>query len=55
MPWIEGFDSLRRPLSAQKLIARELMRVGGKQRRIEIGQNQATKNITSDAMNNIIP
>jgi len=55
VPGIEGFNALGGHTPPNSSVARDVMQVGRKQRAGEVGQNQATKNITSEAMNRIMP
>ena len=56
MPGIEDLDALRRPVPAGEGGAAHLDRVVRRTRLAsKKAQNQATKNITSEAMNRIMP
>ena len=55
VPGVENLDALRRPDAAGEVGARDLLRFAGEQAGVEEAQNQATKNITSEAMNRIMP
>lgn len=55
VPGIEDLDALRRPDAAGELGARGLDRFTGKRLASKNAQNQAAKNITSEAMNMIMP
>ena len=55
MPGVEDLDALRRPVAAGEGSAGELLRRTGNRLESKKAQNQATKNITSEAMNRIMP
>ena len=55
MPGIEGLDALGRPDAAEQRLARGMDGSAGNSAELKKAQNQATKNITSEAMNRIMP
>ena len=55
VPWVEGFDALGRPIPPVNSALVYSLTKPGNRLASKNAQNQATKNITSEAMNRIMP